>query len=122
MPARPSAANDNRVELVTACGRRRRGSQSEFSVDIDNVDELVIDELFDAEAKLLAAIAGVADTAEWQIGLDHRQMVDENHAGLDLPGHFRAVLGIGGKHRATQRYARRREAGASSVWALPGSQ
>jgi hypothetical protein len=122
MPARPSAANDNRVELVTACGRGRRGSQSEFSIDIDNVDELVVDELFDAEAKPLAALAGVADTAKRQIGLHHRQMVDENHAGLNLPGHFRAVLGIGGKHRATQQYAWRREAGASSVWTLPGSR
>jgi hypothetical protein len=91
MPARPSVANDNRVELVTACGRGRRRSQSGFSVDIDNVDELVVDELFDAQAKPLADLAGVADTAERQIGLEHRQMVDENHAGLNLPGHFCAV-------------------------------
>ena len=79
------------MTIVTACGRGRRGSQSEFSVDIDNVDEIVVDELFDAEAKPLADLAGVADTAERQIGLEHRQMVDENHAGLNLPGHFRAM-------------------------------
>jgi hypothetical protein len=39
---------------------------------------LVVDELLDAEAKQYAAIAGVADTAERQIGPDHSGTVDRS--------------------------------------------
>src|SRR6516165_2149016 len=52
----------------------------EFGVDVDDVDELVVDELLDAEAKQFAAVAGAADAAERQVGLDHRRMVDEHHS------------------------------------------
>src|SRR5271166_5974271 len=77
-------------------------ARSEFGVDVDYVDELVVDELLEAEAEQFAAVAGTTDAAEGQVRLDHRRMVDEHHAGGNLPGHFRAVLGIGGEYRAAQ--------------------
>src|SRR5271157_4331908 len=84
-------------------------ARSKFSVNVYDVDELVVDELLDAESEQFAAITGTADATEGQVSLDHRRMVDKHHAGRNFPGHFRAVLGIGGKYRAAQ--AKRRVIG-----------
>ena len=43
---------------------------SEPGVDVDDVDQLVIDELLEAEPQQFASVAGAADAAEGQVGLD----------------------------------------------------
>src|SRR5208337_3713774 len=76
--------------------------QSERSVDVDHINELVVDEFPDAESKQFTAIAGATHASKGQVRLDHGRMVDEHHARRNLARHLFPVLGIGGKYGAAQ--------------------
>src|SRR5216684_5948242 len=57
-------------------------------------DELLVHELADAEIGKLAAVARVLDAAEGQVGCGPARLVDEHHAGVDLPGDALAALDV----------------------------
>src|SRR4029077_19364861 len=75
-------------------------------VDRDDVDELFVDELVDAEVGELMAVAGDLDTAERQVRLEPSRVVDVHHSGVDAIGDLDAMLDVAGEHRSAQPEAR----------------
>lgn len=71
-----------------------RGWGLEACVDVGDADDLVVDELLDAEAGQLAAVAGAAHAAEGNVGLNHGRVVDEDHARGDLRCDFLSLIHI----------------------------
>src|SRR6476469_3390080 len=71
-------------------------------VDRDDVDELLVDELLNAEVGELVAVAGDLDPAKRKIGLEPGRVVDVHHAGVDARGDLDAMLDVAGEHRAAQ--------------------
>ena len=57
-------------------------------------DEFLVYELADAEIGKLAAVARVLHAAEGQVGCGPARLVDEHHAGIDLPGDALAAFDV----------------------------
>ena len=63
----------------------RSPGRSDGCSDVAAANEFLVDELLDAHAAQLAAVARVLDAAERQFGGRHRGAVDEHHAGVEAP-------------------------------------
>ncbi len=73
------------------------GCRLKMGLDIDHVDQLVVDELLEAEAKQFAPVAGTADTAKGQVGLHLGRVVDKDHPCRNALRDLKAVLFVGRK-------------------------
>jgi len=57
-------------------------------------DQLLVEELLNAEVGKLLSITGPLDPAEREIRRTHRRVVDKDHAGVDSAGDPLAPLGV----------------------------
>ena len=92
-----------------------------MGLDIDHVDQLVVDELLEAEAKQFAPVAGTADTAKGQVGLHLGRVVDKDHPCRNALRDLKAVLFVGRKNR-TAETERRVVGNAHGVVLIPGAE
>ena len=65
-------------------------------------DELPVYELAYAEIGKLAAVTRVFDAAKGQFGRGPARLVDEHHAGIDMPGDTFAAFDVVGNNRSAQ--------------------
>src|ERR1700704_522366 len=69
-------------------------------------DQLLVRELTDAEGREFAAIAGILDSAEWQVRGSPCRLVNEDHSGVDLTRDPLATFDVLGDDRSTQSIGR----------------
>src|SRR6476659_8529980 len=90
------------ISVPSSLVRDRSGRR----VDRDDVDELLVDELLNAEVGELVAVARDLDPAERKVRLETGRVVDVGHAGVDALGDLDAMLDVAGEDRSAQTEAR----------------